>query len=197
MAAPNYDWLEFITPVQKKFLRDNYANFYDDYLVYGYSVVAYDYARQMDEIYDALQSCRIVENIKLPSGLKESIEGFTEVQMLANNLRYIVTPVEDYHITVVTNDARVVSEARKSLKDIYVNSVTYVSDALLKRDNTAVILDDIGDKIDEDVLLSMEVNSLPYVRRSTIGWVEPPINVNAENILKKFVERYRPCKLLR
>lgn len=197
MSAPKYDWLEQLSPVQRKYLRDNYASFESDYSCYGYSVVAYDYAKQIDQIYDEVMSCRIVETIPLPSGLKESIEGFAEVQMAANNLRYIVTPVEDYHITVVTLDQRVTSEVRKSLKSIYVNATTQVTDALLKRDNTALILDDIGMTIHEDILASLELNSIPFIRRSILGWVEPPINVSAENLLKKFVERFRPCKLLR
>lgn len=197
MSAPKYDWIEMLSPVQKKFLRDNYASFYSDYTSYGYSVVAYDFARDIDRIYSEVMSHRITESVALPAGLKESIEGFAEAQMRAGNLRYIVTPVDDYHITVITEDTRVLSELRKSIKNVYVNATASISDALLRHENTAIVVDDINNKIEEDLYLSMEVNCVPYVRRSTIGWLEPPMNVNAENILKKFVERFRPCKLLR
>ena len=197
MSAPKYDWVENLTPVQRKFLRNNYTSFYNDYMSYGYLVAAYDYARQMDKIYNEVTSQRIVESVKLPDGLKESIEGFAEVQMRANTLKYIVTPVEDYHITVVTLDNRVLSELRKSLKHIYVNAVSRLSDDLLRRGNTAIVVDDIGYNIDEYELTSMEANCMPYIRRSVLGWTEPCLNVNSENLLKKFVDRYRPCKLLR
>lgn len=197
MSAPNYDWLKDLSFAQKQFLQKTHPSFYKDYTTYGYSVVIYDYCKEIDAIYDEVKSVRLTESVPLPKGLKESIEGFAEAQMAASNLRTIVTPVEDYHITVLTEDSRVLSELRKALRDVYVNQAITLSDALLKRDNTAVIIDDVNIKYSPDYFLSLEFHCMPYIRRSTLGWMEPPINIEAENILKKFVNRFRPCKLLR
>lgn len=197
MTAPTYDWIETLSPVQMKYLRDNYNDFYVDYKTYGYSVVLYDYSRKIDAIFEDVYSKRIVESVKLPSGLEEQLRVFFEAQMAANDLKYIVVPVENYHIVVLTDDVRIVSELRKSLKDIYVSNQKNIDDNLLKRNCVAVVVDDISNPIAPDVYNALEVNCVPYMRRSIIGWYDAALNVDSENILKKFVNRFRPCKLLR
>lgn len=197
MKAPNYDWIEHCTPVQKKFLQDTYPNFYLDYQTYGYSVVVYDYSTKMDSIYEEVNSIRITEAVKIPTELEKAVMNLFLANQSAGDLRYIVVPVPDYHIVAITDDSKVLSELKKSIRHVYVTNQDIVEDNLVKRGNVAVVIDDIGNKVDEDVYRTLELNCVPFIRRSTLGWNEAPLNVDAENILKKFVERYRPCKLLR
>lgn len=197
MSAPGYDWLKDLTVAQRKFLNDNYKSFWHEYQSYGFSLVSYQYASQIDKIYEETMSVRIVESVPLPLGLKESIQEFNEVRMRAHNLKYIVTPVEDYHITVITDDTRVVSEVKQSLRDIYVKEYSTLDEDLSKYENTAIILDDVSMIYKSEWVKLLELNCVPFIRRTTLGWTSPAITNLACNVLLKFVGRYRPCKLLR
>jgi hypothetical protein len=61
----------------------------------------------------------------------------------------------------------------------------------------AIVFDDINEDITDDMLQTCELHSVPFIRRSTIGWNEPVIEKDAENILINFVKRSKPCKVIR
>lgn len=197
MSAPSYDWLAQLTPVQQKFLEDNYSALWDEYKTYGYSVMLYDYARDIDDVYDHVKSVHIVEKVDLPDRFEDKVKTFYKKQMEICQLKQIVVPIQDYHVILVTRDPRISSELTKSIKDVPVVVVNDLLTEDYKSKCSCVIFDDIERKIPLSVFENCELHALPYIRRTIAGWTKPVLEKDTENILLSFVERYRPCKVIR
>lgn len=197
MSAPSYDWLAQLTLAQQKFLEDNYTSLYSDYKTYGYSVMLYDYARELDEVYDRVKSVHIVEKVALPEHCQDIVREFYLKQLEINQLRSIVVPIQNYHVLFIAEDLRLDSELRKVITDTPVVTRKSVSKDDLLGSANCIVFDDIDMKVYNSVLEECELHAVPYIRRTVAGWHNYVIEKDTENILKSFVERYRPCKVIR
>lgn len=197
MSAPNYDWLAQLTLMQKKFLEDNYKDLWYTYKTYGYSVAVYDYARDIDNIYDRVKSVNLVEKVDLPDNFMEKIETFYKKQAEICQLKEIVIPVPNYHIALVADDLRLDSELRSVIKEVPVFMFKQLTEDALKSGCVAVVFDDVDCTVTTSQLETCEMLSVPYIRRTVVGWTEPMLNKDSSNLLLNFVERYKPCKRIR
>lgn len=197
MIAPSYDWVEQLTPIQREFLRKEYPDMWYVYSTYGYSVMLYDYASSLDSIYQRVKSVKYTEKFALPSEHKDVVEEFYRKQLEVNQLKQIVIRVEGYHVLLVTTDLRIESELRKSVKEVPVIVVPKLSDNDLCSNANCVIFDDVDSKVSLSTLEDCELHAIPYIRRSVVGWKNPILEKDTENILLSFIERYRPCKVIR
>lgn len=197
MLAPSYDWVEQLTPIQKDFLEKNYPDMWHVYCTYGYSVMLYDYAKDLDTIYQRVKSVQYTEKFTLSAKHADRIAEFYRKQLELNQLKQIVIRVEGYHVLLVTKDLRIDSELRKSIKEVPVITVPALTEDDLHCGSNCVIFDDVDSTIKLSTLEDCEVHAVPYIRRTVAGWVNPVLEKDTENILLSFVERYRPCKVIR
>lgn len=195
--APNYDWLADLTVVQKKYIEETYRDFWQTYRTYGYSVVAHDFCREMDEVYTTVTSQRIVQHVELPKKFEDKVYEFYKKQAEALQLKEIVVPVQNYHVLLVTTDQRLATELSKSIKHVPVVCEEAVDERVLDSGCVAIVFDDVTDKVMLQTLEACERKAVPYIRRSIAGWTEPYLTKDAENIIYNFVERSKPCKRIR
>lgn len=197
MSAPSYDWLSQLTPVQKKFLEDNYPALWHDYTAYGYSVLLYDYVRELDTVYDRVKSVQLVAKVELPEKFTDKVRVFYEKQLEINQVKQIVIPIQNYHVVLIGDDLRLDSELRKSITEVPVVMSKDLTDEMLHCPATAIVFDDVTYTVTRTMLEQCELHAVPYIRRTILGWSEPSLEKDAENALLNFVERHRPCKLIR
>lgn len=197
MTIPNYDWLKDLSDVQVAFLRNTYPDMWDTYMQYGYVITMYDYSQILTKIYDETFTAPIVESIELPDDRKRLLEVLLMSNKTYGDLRDIVVAVPNYHITVLTDSIQVLSEVQSNIKDTAFIALSSLDETVYNSNCTAVIIDDITFVIDTDIIDTLELFSVPYIRRSVIGWVKPYMDKDTINILKKFVERMKPCKKIR
>ena len=195
--APNYDWLSDLNIAQTKYLEENYKSLWDTYKSMGYAIVAYEYGRLLDDIFDRVKSVHLTERLELPADTDAAIQKYYKTLYEHGNLKQIVVAVPNYHVVLYSHDSRVLQELRSLLPHIYVDVVDDINQDVLQAKNNCVILDDVETPIDEYMIRELELYAVPFMRRKTVGWLQPALNQNSANLIESFVERMRPCKTIR
>lgn len=192
-----YDWITPLSDAHKEVLRDRFPGLWDVYITYGYTVMCYDYSQQLQEAYDTVHTTPVTATIELPDDRKEAIRKIIDTNKAYGNLNDIVVSIPNYHLTVLTDSCTVMSEVSKCLTDFVCVQTVKLDDVILHCGCTCVLIDDVSYMVEEDVLDTLELNAVPFIRRSVIGWVKPYMSIESINILRHFVERMKPCKRIR
>ena len=197
MQAPNYDWIASLSEAHKKALEERYPSMWEAYITYGYNVMCYDYSQINNDIYSEIKTAPITETVELPTDKKLALERLIKANKDYGRLSDIVVSVPNYHLTVLTDSFTVMSELQANFKDIPVLQSLQLTDDILHCGCVCVLIDDISYTVPEDTLDVLELNAVPFIRRSLLGWTKPYIEIESINVLQHFISRFKPCRKIR
>lgn len=194
MLVPEHDWIADLSETHKDALREKFPKLWDTYSTYGYSLMCYDFSQQLKEAFDLIHTVSVTATIELPDDRHDAIRKLIDTNKAYGNLNDIVVSVPNYHLTVLTDSCTVMSEVSKHLKDFVCVQTVELDDVILRCGCTAVLIDDVNFTVDEDTLDVLELNAVPFIRRSVLGWTKAYMSIESINILQHFVNRMKPCR---